>query len=60
MNMLMQIMQGKNPQQMILNYLQQSQLDLSADITEMVRKASPEEKQMLQKKIQGIAAKINV
>ena len=26
MNMLMQIMQGKNPQQMILNYLQQSQL----------------------------------
>ena len=38
------------------SYLQ----DLSADITEMVRKASPEEKQMLQKKIQGIAAKINV
>lgn len=26
MNILMQIMQGKNPQQMILNYLQQSQL----------------------------------
>lgn len=26
MNMLMQIMQGKNPQQMILNYLQQSQI----------------------------------
>lgn len=25
-NMLMQIMQGRNPQQMILNYLQQSQL----------------------------------
>ena len=34
--------------------------DLSTDITEMVKKASPEEKQMLQKKIQGIAAKINV
>ena len=26
MNMLMQIMQGKTPQQMILNYLQQSQI----------------------------------
>lgn len=26
MNMLMQIMRGKNPQQMILNYLQQSQI----------------------------------
>lgn len=38
------------------SYLQ----DLSADITEMVRKASPEEKQILQKKIAGIAAKINV
>lgn len=38
------------------SYLQ----DLSADITEMVRKASPEEKQILQKKISGIAAKINV
>lgn len=38
------------------SYLQ----DLSADITEMVRKASPEEKTLLQKKIQGIAAKINV
>lgn len=38
------------------SYLQ----DLSADIAEMVRKASPEEKQILQKKISGIAAKINV
>lgn len=38
------------------SYLQ----DLSADITEMVRQASPEEKQILQKKIAGIAAKINV
>lgn len=38
------------------SYLQ----DLSSDITELVRQASPEEKQLLQKKIQGIAAKINV
>lgn len=38
------------------NYLQ----DLSVDITDMVKKASPEEKQLLQKKIMGIASKINV
>lgn len=38
------------------NYLQ----DLTSDITDMIRDASMEEKQLLQKKIMGIASKINV
>lgn len=36
------------------NYLQ----ELSADIVEMINDASPEEKQLLQKKISGLAQKI--
>ena len=38
------------------NYMQ----ELSSDITEMIQDASPEEKQMLQKKIVTLATKINV
>ena len=34
--------------------------ELSMDITEMIEGASPEEKQMLQKKISTLASKINV
>lgn len=38
------------------NYMQ----ELTSDITEMIQDASPEEKQMLQKKIATLATKINV
>ena len=34
--------------------------ELSSDIIDMIKDASPEEKMMLQKKINGIASKINV
>lgn len=49
----------KQPKEMQMKELEHYMAELSTDITEMIRDASPEEKQMLQKKLTTLAGKID-
>lgn len=74
MQLIQMIKGGQNPQQLVMNMLEQqmqntpmganllslAKQNRSADILEMIEGASQEEKQLLQKKIALLATKINV
>ena len=55
-------MEGKEmhqPKEHQMQELEGYMSELSSDITEMIRDASPEERQMLQKKLSSLATKID-
>lgn len=55
----MEAKEMRHPQEKKMKELEKYLQELSADITEMIEGASSEEKQMLQKKIAVLAAKVN-
>ena len=57
--MYMESKEMHQPQSAQMKELERYLQELSADITEMVEKASPEEKQMMEQKISALAQKVN-